>query len=225
MNIQDFIKCVYCDSKSEKEQTILFAHKYDPNRIQAIQLKIQNQTWINIDQLKFDRYYITTKGGITAWIRMDPRLIKEIMRRASVAQNADFKTAVYVPPLARDRKHSIDSLMMDYKKVHKDIRYIVRNGQTDLKVLVKRISEGSRLPYREIDIKELGDISPLKPKCPVEDFKETEKDEVDEQGFSKVKVSKSPLWIQKVSERQQIFRNITSFLDGFSPREEAASSL
>ena len=49
--------------------------------------------------------------------------------------------------------------MMDYKKIHKDIRYIVRNGQTDLKVLVKRISEGSRLPYREIEIKELGDIS------------------------------------------------------------------
>ena len=115
--------------------------------------------------------------------------------------------------------------MMDYKKIHKDIRYIVRNGQTDLKVLVKRISEGSRLPYREIDIKELGDISPLKPKCPIDDINEVEEDEVDEQGFSKVKVSKSSLWKQKVSERQQIFRNITSFLDGFSPRESTASSL
>ena len=51
---------------------------------------------------------------------MDPRIVKEIMRRASVAQNKDFRTAVFVPPLARDRKKSIDSLLLAYKKINDD---------------------------------------------------------------------------------------------------------
>ena len=38
MKIQDFIKCVYCESKQEKEQTLLYAHKFDPNHVQAIQI-------------------------------------------------------------------------------------------------------------------------------------------------------------------------------------------
>ena len=45
-----------------------------------------------------------------------------------------------------------------------DFRYIIRNGPTDLKVLVKRVSESNHMPYREIDVLTLGDISPLKPR-------------------------------------------------------------
>ena len=33
---------------------------------------------------------------------MDKRLIKDIMRRASAAQNSEFRTSVFVPKLARD---------------------------------------------------------------------------------------------------------------------------
>ena len=106
--------------------------------------------------------------------------------------------------------------MLDYKKIHKDIRYIVRNGQSDLRVLVKRISEGHNMPYRELNIHCLGDISPLKPRCPVvEEEVENVISQVDEDGFQKTKISKQSLWRQKISERQEIFKYVTDFLDGF----------
>ena len=128
MVIEDFIKCLYCENKNESQQTILYAHKYDPDRREAIQIKIETQSYINRQQLQIEEYYITTKGGITAWMKMDPRIVKEIMKRAAVAQNKEFKTAVYVPPLAHDRKKSLDDLLLAYKKQHQDFRYIIRNG-------------------------------------------------------------------------------------------------
>ena len=149
---------------------------------------------------------------------MDPQIIREIMKRAAVAQNKDFKTAVYVPPLARDRKKSLDDLLLAYKKQHQDFRYIIRNGQTDLRVLIKRVSELNHVPYRELDVLSLGAISPLKPKSekPDEDKIEEDESETDEQGFIKPKIRKGTLWKAKCTERNKIFENITSFLNGFS---------
>ena len=51
-----------------------------------------------------------------------------------------------------DRKTSIDKLLMEYKKIEKDFRYIIRNGEADLEVLMKRPSEMQNLPYRKFPI-------------------------------------------------------------------------
>ena len=113
---------------------------------------------------------------------------------------------------------------MAYKEKHKDLRYIIRNGSKDLKLLVKRVSEGYRLPYREIKLSELGEISPIKPQCPVEeDIPNDEESDVDKQGFTKVKINKASLYRQKVPEKQQVFRNITNFLDGSSKDKDNES--
>ena len=73
------------------------------------------------------------------------------------------------------------------------------------------------MPYRELDILKLGDISPLKPHLkPDEDMPEENKVETDEQGFVKPKVRRGTSWRQKVTERNQVFRNITEYLDRFS---------
>ena len=73
------------------------------------------------------------------------------------------------------------------------------------------------MPYRELDIHRLGEISPLKPRCPVvEDEVEEVLNQVDEDGFQKTKISKKSLWRQKVSEKNEIFKYVTDFLDGFA---------
>merc|ERR1712115_603563 len=51
---------------------------------------------------------------------------------------------------------------MEYKKQNKDFQYIVRNGPQDIKVLIKRASEGTFLPYRPISLDILGALTPLK---------------------------------------------------------------
>merc|ERR1712115_87869 len=74
----------------------------------------------------------------------------------------EFRTTTFIPMIARDRKSKIDGLLMSYKKENSDFRYIVRNGERDIRVLIKRTSEGDRYPYRELSLDVLGRISPLK---------------------------------------------------------------
>merc|ERR1711954_574754 len=123
---------------------------------------IEKNLRINARQLHIIEYYITTGKNIIAWIKMEPVVIAEIQKRASKAALKEFKTATFVPKMARSRKTAIDKMLLAYKEDHPDFRYIVRNGEEDLKILIKRISEGSYLPYRNLPIQVLGAISPLK---------------------------------------------------------------
>merc|ERR1711954_6758 len=91
----------------------------------------------------------------------------EIHIRAAKSQIKEFRTTTFVPKIAWDRKAKIDGLLMGYKKENQEFCYIVRNGDKDIHVLIKRISEGERCPYRELSLNVLGRISPLKTQiCP-----------------------------------------------------------
>merc|ERR1712081_143296 len=138
----------------------------------------------------------------------DPRLVVEIHKRAAKAQIKEFRTTNYVPKFARDRKAKIDTILMGYKRENKDFRYIVRNGERDIRVLIKRLSEGDCCPYRELSLNVLGRISPLKTQIrPEQNTKEDDKE--DDQGFTPTKKK------DDFRPRDEIFANITSILDGF----------
>merc|ERR1712082_229872 len=117
---------------------------------------------IHRDQLDIEDYYVTSKNGIIAWVKTDPRLVIEIHKRAAKAQIKDFRTTNFVPKFARDRKAKVNNILMGCKRENKDFRYTVRNGDQDIRVLIKRISKGDRCPYHELSLKVLGRISPLK---------------------------------------------------------------
>merc|ERR1712081_135196 len=70
------------------------------------------------------------------------------------------------------------------QKSNKDFRYIVRNGETDLKVLIKRASEGQSLPYRSISLDVLGALTPLKTVNKDPDESETDDSAPPEEGTS-----------------------------------------
>ena len=122
MTMAEVRKCAWCDKKSESDHTIINAHKYDEDRQESIKIKVQSNLHINLQQINIYSYYFTTKGGITAWVETDEYTIKEILKRAQTAQMQDFRTAVFVPKLARDRKTSIDKLLLAYKKNHTDFK-------------------------------------------------------------------------------------------------------
>merc|ERR1712112_458388 len=119
--------------------------------------------YVNSQQLDIQEYYITTRGGLIAWCKLDPRMVVELHKRAAKAKLKEFKTATFIPKIARDRKTAVDKILLDYKKQNSDFRYIVRNGPSDIRVLIKRFSEGNYLPFRELSLKVLGAISPVKP--------------------------------------------------------------
>ena len=107
---------------------------------------------------------------------------------------------------------------MGYKKENSDFRYLVRNDAKDLKVLIKRISEGERVPYRPIALNVLGRLSPLKTTCkatPSDENVELEED--DPEGFIQPGSSKKK---ENYIPKEMIYQNITSILDGFSLQDE-----
>merc|ERR1711954_465416 len=151
MEIQDFQKCVWSpENEIESDTTILYADKNDKARRKAIKFKVEQNLYINKQQIDILDYFITNKKGLIAWIKMDPQMIAEVHQRAAKAAIKDFKTTTYVPKIARDRKAKIDEILMEYKRTNKDFRYIVRNGDKDLRVLIKRVSEGNMLPYSNL---------------------------------------------------------------------------
>merc|ERR1712081_31868 len=188
----------------------------------AIKHKRERNLWVNTDQIEITKYYITTNKSIIAWLNLDPRWVNELHRRAAKSNLKDFRTCTYVPKLARDRKLAIDSLLMEYKRTNRDFRYIVHNSSTDLKVLIKRFSEGQQIPYRELSIDVLGAISPLKTLTKNDKETESPNRETDEEGFTTpTKRGGRPNYVPK----EQIFRNISSILDGFKLQQETSRRL
>merc|ERR1711954_81195 len=169
MEIQEFLEFIWSGKREgEADTSIINADKFDKGRRKAIKFKVERNLRINRMQLDILDYYITTKGGYIAWLKLDPRMVAEMHKRAAKAALSEFRTSNFVPKLARERKGSIDTLLMGYKKINPDFRYLVRNDQRDLKVLIKRLSEGNFVPYRKMSLEVLGRLTPLKTVIPEE---------------------------------------------------------
>merc|ERR1711954_344056 len=215
MSIDDFRKFIWSHKGVINDTSVIYADIYDKNRQKAIKDKVEKKIRINGDQLIIEDYYMTSKGGYIAWVKTDPRLVQEIHRRAQKSALKDFRTTIFVPKAARDRKSSIDRLLVGYKKINNDFRYLVRNGQRDLQVLIKRVSEGERVPYRELSLNVLGQISPLKTTCKQEKESEIDEEtetEETEEGFTKTGSGRKK---NKYVPKEDIYKNLTSILNGF----------
>merc|ERR1711954_114896 len=212
MDIQEFRKFIWTDKQEgESDTSVINADKFDKGRRKAIKFKVERNLRINQMQLDILDYYITTKGGYIAWLKLDPRMVAEMHKRAAKAALSEFRTANFVPKLARERKASIDGILMGYKKLNPHFRYLVRNDQRDLKVLIKRLSEGNSVPYRKMSLDVLERLSPLKTMIPeerpVSGKSADEADGYQAQGRRTRKSSFIP--------KETIYRNITSILNGF----------
>merc|ERR1711954_593189 len=125
----------------------------------------------------------------------------------------------YIPKIARERKAKVDQILLEYKKSNKDFRYIVRNGLQDIKVLIKRASEGSFLPYRSISLDILGAHTPLKThhKDPNKNNDEEKDDEEQDLNYtSPGRSNRRKNFIPK----ELMFQNLTAVLNGFETSEK-----
>merc|ERR1711954_279206 len=105
------------------------------------------------------------------------------------------------------------NILMAYKKENRDFRYLVRNGQKDLKILIKRLSEEGRVPYRELSLEVLGCLSPLKTQ--IRDVPKEKPEDVEEMSYGFTRQG-SPRKEDNYIPKDRIFQNITSVLNGFA---------
>merc|ERR1711954_142487 len=227
MTINEFRKFIWSPKRPVNDVSVINADIYDNDRRKAIKWKVEKFLHINSDQLTIEDYYITSKGGYIAWIKTDPRMINEIHRRAAKASIKDFRMTTFIPKLARDRKAGADRLLMDYKKVNQDFRFIVRNRARDIRVLIKRVSEGNFLPYRELSLNVLGDLSPLKTQQRESASEESggiseEEDEGEavEEGMENFQKPQRRRRSAAFQDKELIFRNITAILNGFKAAKD-----
>ena len=141
-----------------------------------------------------------------------------LFRRAIKSASKNFRTAHYIPQIARNRKTSADKTLMDFKKLHPEFKYIIRNSKRDIQILIKRISEYQHTPYRELPIENLGALSPLKTRNKRDKDPNTEA-ETNENDFETVDKEMRENYLSK----PEIFKRINDFLDGFAAAENQAS--
>merc|ERR1711954_504907 len=216
MQIKEFRKFIWSNKTVISEQSMLNADCYDNDRRKTIKWKIKKYLRINDEQVDIEDYYITTRGGLIAWVKLDPRLVAEVHRRSAGAAIKDFRSLTFIPKIARERKAAVDELLLEYKKTNPDFRYIIRNSNSDITVLIKRISEDFFLPHRKISLDVLGALPSLKTQIRGEDSDEAASpapdgaDTSDEFQAQKGK-KKRPNFMPK----ELIFRNIDAILNGF----------
>ena len=135
-----FINIYGANLENKKQIKLYFTqHKYDKARKQTINHKIEKFLWIHSSQVKIIDYYITNRNGIIAWVKLNRRMTNAIFRRASQSASKEFRTSVFVPQLARDRKACLDRLLLEFKEKNSNFCYIIKNGKHDLNILIKKL--------------------------------------------------------------------------------------
>ena len=81
-------------------------------------------------------------------------IVKEVFKRASAqdSESDPIKVMPWIHPMALDRKKIIDERMMNLKKLKPELRFQVRNGETDLKLLVKEYFRDDYSNYLEFKL-------------------------------------------------------------------------
>merc|ERR1711954_210005 len=117
-----------------------------------------------------------------------------------------------------DRQAAATRMLMDYKKeVNTDFRFLIRNDELDIKILIKRICEDYRLPYRQMSLDVLGAISPVKPRTQ----KAPEDGDVNQKDDDNTFISPNRRGaLENYRPKELIFDNITAILNGFESESE-----
>ena len=101
--------------------------------------------------------------------------------------------------MARKWKIDLDKILLESKKSVKDLRYIIRNGKNDLKVLLKRGCVEKYLPY---PIKKFESIAPLSPMQKNQIPSSPSKFDIEKEGFSRVPPAKQTIYRQTAIEKK-----------------------
>merc|ERR1711954_416500 len=78
MQMKEFRKFIWNNKTVISKQSMINADCFDNDRRKTIKWKIEKYLHINDEQIEILEYYITTRGGTIAWVKLDPRIISEI---------------------------------------------------------------------------------------------------------------------------------------------------
>lgn len=120
---------------------------------------------INSEDVIIKKSFVTTKGGVICWVKVQKHIADKVFRMAPRPNSNDCQVVTFVHALARKRKKNIEKIFLEYKReVDKDIRFLMKNGTLDLQIFLKKHSVYGHVPYREFNLGLLGEIHDLETK-------------------------------------------------------------
>ena len=125
MEQDDWLPYFFPEERLLPLATLLTGIVYDENRKQAVSGKIELQAKIHCGDFLICNLYVTMIGQVIAWVEATENRVQEVFKRAAQLNSKNFKTKVFVPKLARERKSDIDKIMLDIKTNQPDLRYII----------------------------------------------------------------------------------------------------
>merc|ERR1711954_239157 len=121
--------------------------------------KMEAYTSLQYQDIIIHEYHVSTNKGNIMWARMDQVTVDIILKQSSKLPARTFKAIPFIPEIARQRKKEIDSIMLEYKRrVNDNLRYVVKNNDDDLKLLIRNYNKYEHLPYREVELDILGKL-------------------------------------------------------------------
>ena len=123
------------------------------SRIKAIKHKIAMASSIKEEDLEVVDLFITNKSYDIAWITMDnEESVQEIFRKTAHLRFEEFNAFPKIPLKALKRKKSIEAILINQKKLNSKLRYQIRNGINDLRIMIKFHEPNEYSSYKEVPI-------------------------------------------------------------------------
>ena len=127
--IGDPEKSNFTDNKLIKDQAL------DGPMRNAFAQKMKSFISLHLHDIEIHKYFMSNNNGLIAWLHLEAPVVERIQKETSRIPARQFKCVPFIPEIARTRKKAIDNVLLNYKRKTDDsLRYIIRNGDDDLKV-------------------------------------------------------------------------------------------
>ena len=125
-------------------------------RIHAIKKYIASGTGFNIDDIIVDNIYCTVDDNkVIAWVTSNERMVNELFRGAAIIKKENFSMFSSIPQGAKERKREVEKLLKSFREHDRSLKYQIRNGTRDIKLMIKFQEENDFQYWKEIDIEQI----------------------------------------------------------------------
>ena len=125
-------------------------------RFNACRNYLAKGTGIDKEDIYIENVFCTVDDRkVIAWITADKHMIKELFKGAGTVKLERFSIFNSIPQGAKNRKKVLENLIKSYREHDPNIKYQIRTGYTDLKLMIKYVVENDFTFWREVKVEDI----------------------------------------------------------------------
>ena len=125
-------------------------------RTKAIRNFIASGTGFQPEDIIIDNIFCTIDDSkVIAWVNTTEDMVLELFRGAAIVKKKDFSIFPSIPQGAKLRKKEVEKLIKTFREHDPSLKYQVRNGEDDIKLMLKFQEQNDFQYWTEVDIEEI----------------------------------------------------------------------